>query len=167
MTLDQFEPARYDDPKLRRAAVEQIELRPDPALTGVQAVVDIETDGGTLTARCEHPRGSAENPLSRAQIESKFRTYADGVLTHPRSRKSSTPSPTWKTSARCESSWTCSARRRGAARPIAGCWPRPADDPGCVTRALGRSLNHVAAACCRADKKLEERREQTNAMGLR
>ena len=33
-----------------------------------------------LTARCDYPRGSAENPLSRAQIESKFRTYADGVL---------------------------------------------------------------------------------------
>jgi len=80
LTLDQFEPARYDDPKLRRAAAEQIELRPDAALTGVQAVVEIETDGGTLTARCDHPRGSAENPLSRAQIEGKFRTYADGVL---------------------------------------------------------------------------------------
>jgi 2-methylcitrate dehydratase PrpD len=44
-------------------------------------VVDIEIDGTTLTARCDHPRGSAENPLSRAQIESKFRTYAEGVLT--------------------------------------------------------------------------------------
>jgi 2-methylcitrate dehydratase PrpD len=81
LTLAQFEPARYDDPKLRRAAVEQVELRPDPALTGVQSVVDIELDDGTtLTARCDHPRGSAENPLSRAQIESKFRTYAEGVL---------------------------------------------------------------------------------------
>jgi 2-methylcitrate dehydratase PrpD len=66
---------------MRRAAAEQIEIRPDAALTGVQAVVDIEIDGSTLTARCEHPRGSAENPLSRAQIEGKFRTYADGVLT--------------------------------------------------------------------------------------
>jgi 2-methylcitrate dehydratase PrpD len=80
LTLDQFEPARYDDPKLRRAAAEQVELRPDPALSGVQAVVEIETEGSTLTARCDHPRGSAENPLSRAQIESKFRTYAEGVL---------------------------------------------------------------------------------------
>jgi 2-methylcitrate dehydratase PrpD len=80
LTLDQFEPARYDDPKLRRAAAEQVELRADPALTGVQSVVDIELDGTTLTARCDHPRGSAENPLSRGQIESKFRTYAEGVL---------------------------------------------------------------------------------------
>jgi 2-methylcitrate dehydratase PrpD len=80
LTLDQFEPARYDDPKMRLAAAEQIELRPDAALTGVQAVVEIEIDGTTLTARCDHPRGSFENPLSRTQIESKFRTYADGVL---------------------------------------------------------------------------------------
>ena len=80
LTLAQFEPARYDDVKMRRAAAEQIEIRPDAALTGVQAVVEIESDGATLTARCEHPRGSAENPLSRGEIEGKFRTYADGVL---------------------------------------------------------------------------------------
>src|SRR5499433_3399731 len=81
LTLAQFEPARYDDPKMRRAAAEQVEIRPDATLNGVQAAVEIETDGMTLKARCEHPRGSAENPLSRAQIESKFRTYAGGVMT--------------------------------------------------------------------------------------
>src|SRR6267143_4107386 len=81
LTLAQFEPARYDDPVLRRAAAEQVEVRPDPALTGVQAAVEIEmADGITLSARCDHPRGSAENPLSRRQIESKLRTYADGLL---------------------------------------------------------------------------------------
>jgi 2-methylcitrate dehydratase PrpD len=80
MTLAQFEPARYDDPKLRRFA-EQVEVRSDPALSGVQAIVEIETaDGKTLSSRCDHPRGSPENPLSRAQIESKFRTYARGRL---------------------------------------------------------------------------------------
>src|SRR5262245_21516880 len=77
LTLAQFEPARYDDAKLRSAAAEQVEIRPDPALSGVQATVEIEaTDGSKLSGRCEHPRGSAENPLSRAQIEKKFRTYA-------------------------------------------------------------------------------------------
>ena len=81
LTLKQFEPARYDDPKLRRAAAEQVEVRPDPALSGVQAAVEVElNDGSKLSSRCEHPRGSYENPLSRAQIESKFRTYAKGVL---------------------------------------------------------------------------------------
>jgi 2-methylcitrate dehydratase PrpD len=77
LTLAQFEPARYDDPKVRRFAQEQVDIRPDPALTGSQAVVDIEMAGGaTLRARCDHPRGSLENPLSRAQVEDKFRTYA-------------------------------------------------------------------------------------------
>jgi 2-methylcitrate dehydratase PrpD len=80
LTLAQFEPARYDDAKMRRAAAEQIEIRPDPALSGVQAAVEIESEGSKLTARCEHPRGSAENPLSYGEIESKFRTYAEGVL---------------------------------------------------------------------------------------
>jgi 2-methylcitrate dehydratase PrpD len=81
LTLAEFEPARYDDPKLRRAAVEQVDVRPDPSLTGVQAVAEIEmADGTVLSARCEHPRGSAENPLAWAQIEGKLRTYADGVL---------------------------------------------------------------------------------------
>jgi 2-methylcitrate dehydratase PrpD len=43
----------------------------------VQAVVEVEMGGGaTLQARCEHPRGSFENPLSRGEVEDKFRVYA-------------------------------------------------------------------------------------------
>jgi 2-methylcitrate dehydratase PrpD len=81
LTLAQFEPARYDDPKLRRFAAEQVEVRHDPSVDGSQAVVDIEfADGTTLSARCAHPLGSYENPLTRAQIEHKFRAYAKGVL---------------------------------------------------------------------------------------
>jgi 2-methylcitrate dehydratase PrpD len=81
LTLAQFEPARYDDPSLRKFAAEQVDVTIDPALTGVQAVVDVQTaDGKTLTMRCDHPRGSAENPLTRAQIEAKFRTYAKARL---------------------------------------------------------------------------------------
>jgi 2-methylcitrate dehydratase PrpD len=81
LTLAQFEPARYDDPKMRKAAAELIEVRPGPAIKGNNCVVEIEmADGTKLSARCEHPRGSPENPLTRAQIEDKFRTYAKGVL---------------------------------------------------------------------------------------
>jgi 2-methylcitrate dehydratase PrpD len=37
-------------------------------------------DGTVLKSFCEHPRGSFENPLTRAQIEAKFRAYAKGVI---------------------------------------------------------------------------------------
>jgi 2-methylcitrate dehydratase PrpD len=81
LTLAQFEPARYADPALARFAAEQVEVKIDPALSGVQSIVEVETaDGKTLAVRCEHPRGSPENRLTRAQIEEKFRTYAKSVL---------------------------------------------------------------------------------------
>ncbi|HUC48344.1 MAG TPA: MmgE/PrpD family protein [Xanthobacteraceae bacterium] len=81
LTLAQFEPSRYDDPKLRAFAARKVEVYADPAVKGSGAKVDIAMEGGTVfSARCEHPLGSFENPLSRAQIEQKFRTYAAGVL---------------------------------------------------------------------------------------
>jgi 2-methylcitrate dehydratase PrpD len=61
--------------------MELIEVRPDAAIKGNNCAVEIEmADGRTLESFCEHPRGSFENPLSRAQIEAKFRTYAKGVI---------------------------------------------------------------------------------------
>jgi 2-methylcitrate dehydratase PrpD len=84
LTLAQFEPSRYDAPALKRAAAEQVEVVADPALSGVQATAEIEmTDGSKLSARCEHPRGSPENPLSRAQIIEKLRTYAPDRISAP------------------------------------------------------------------------------------
>jgi 2-methylcitrate dehydratase PrpD len=84
LTLAQFEPARYDDPKLRAFAAERVEVRADAAVNGSQAIVDVEMDDGAVhSARCLHPLGSFENPLSRAQVEQKFRTYAAGVLPEP------------------------------------------------------------------------------------
>jgi 2-methylcitrate dehydratase PrpD len=84
LTLAQFDPSRYDDPVLRRAAAELIDVRPDPAIKGNNCKVELEmADGRALSEFCEHPRGSFENPLSRAQIESKFRTYAKGTLSDP------------------------------------------------------------------------------------
>ena len=81
LSLAQFIPARYDDPALRTFAAEKVEIRADPALSGSQAKVDlILTDGTTLSAFCEHPLGAFENPLSRGQVEQKFRLYAAGLL---------------------------------------------------------------------------------------
>jgi 2-methylcitrate dehydratase PrpD len=81
LTLDQFEPGRYDDPHLRRFAEHKVEIAVDAALSGAEAVVEITTLAGkTLSARCDHPRGSFANPLARAEIEGKFRTYAKARL---------------------------------------------------------------------------------------
>lgn len=81
LTLAQFEPGRYDDPKLRRFAAEKIVVRADASLSGSQAEVEIVMDDGAVfTACCEHPLGAPENPLSRRQIEQKFRSYAPGVI---------------------------------------------------------------------------------------
>ncbi len=77
LTLDQFMPARYDDPMLRAAAANLFDIVPDESLTDVQAVVEFElNDGSKIAKRCNSPRGSADNRLTRAQIESKMRTYA-------------------------------------------------------------------------------------------
>ena len=85
LTLAQFEPQRYNDPKLKSFAAEQVEVREDSSLTGVQAIVEAETaDGRMVKVRCDIPRGSPENPLTRAQIEAKFRTYATGRLSSAR-----------------------------------------------------------------------------------
>jgi 2-methylcitrate dehydratase PrpD len=85
LTLDQFEPARYDDPELRQFAAERVEVRADAALSGVEAHVEVDkTDGATLSVHCVHPRGSPENPLTAAEVEEKFRCYAKGVFAPPR-----------------------------------------------------------------------------------
>jgi 2-methylcitrate dehydratase PrpD len=77
LTLEQFSPARYDDPVLRNAAASLIDLQPDESLSDVQTVVEFELNDGTkIIKRCNSPRGSADNRLTRAQIESKMRTYA-------------------------------------------------------------------------------------------
>jgi len=81
LTLAQFDPGRYDDPKLRAFAAEKVEVRGDASVDHSQAKVEIAMDDGmVLAARCEHPLGSLENPLSRAQVEQKFRLYAEGVI---------------------------------------------------------------------------------------
>ena len=63
LSLAQFEPARYDDAKLRRFAAEQVEVTCDPALSGVEAVVQAHTtDGKTLSMRCDHPARVRREP---------------------------------------------------------------------------------------------------------
>ena len=85
LTLAQFEPARYNDPKLKSFAADKVEVKPDASLTGVQAIVEAEmADGVTIKVRCDTPRGSPDNPLTQAQLEAKFRTYAKPRLSSAR-----------------------------------------------------------------------------------
>ncbi len=85
LTLAQFEPVQTEDPVLRRFAVDQVEVRAEPALSGAQAMVEVELqDGRALSSRCDHARGAPENRLNRGQIADKFRTYAGKRLPHGR-----------------------------------------------------------------------------------
>ena len=80
--LDNLDPQVHDGvPGYLSAAAELIDIQPDDSLADVQATVDIElTDGTKIAQRCNSPRGSADNRLTRGQIESKFRTYAQKRL---------------------------------------------------------------------------------------
>jgi 2-methylcitrate dehydratase PrpD len=85
LTLAQFERERYTDATLQRFAADQVDVACDPSLVASQAVVEADTtDGSTVVARCEHPRGAPENPLSWGELEKKFRTYARARLTDAR-----------------------------------------------------------------------------------
>jgi 2-methylcitrate dehydratase PrpD len=84
LNLAQFAPERYEDPMLRAFATEKVDVHADASVSGSQAIVEIVLkDGASLKARCDHPLGSFDNPLSRAQVEHKFRSYAANVLPPP------------------------------------------------------------------------------------
>jgi 2-methylcitrate dehydratase PrpD len=82
LSLHQFEPERYEAPDLVHFAAEKVKVALDTALSGPEATVDVVlSNGRTITARCVHTRGSPENPLTTAQVEAKFRRYAEPRLT--------------------------------------------------------------------------------------
>ncbi len=79
--MDQFEPARHNDPAVRQFALEQVQLVSDATLSGAQAIVDVEMkSAATYTVRCDEPKGTPENRMTRADIEAKFRKGAKGRL---------------------------------------------------------------------------------------
>jgi 2-methylcitrate dehydratase PrpD len=81
LTLAEFEPARYDDPKLRKFAERQVAVQADPSMNLLQTAVEVEmADGAVHKVKSDHPKGSFENPLSRKEVEDKFRVYAKAQL---------------------------------------------------------------------------------------
>jgi 2-methylcitrate dehydratase PrpD len=80
LTLAQFDPARYNDPALRKFS-ERVEVKAEPSFDGITATVEALTaDGRTLSVHVEHPRGAPENPMSWNQIADKFRGCAQGRI---------------------------------------------------------------------------------------
>ncbi len=137
MTLAQFEPARYDDPKMRAPRPSRSSWRADPALTGVAG-------GGRHRDR----RHDAHRPLrpsarfgrepavarpDREQIPHLCRGRADAIGI----------AGTIEAVGDLENLGSVRKlmdllrQRRGAARPSVGCWPRRAVDvlSACVTGA--------------------------------
>ncbi len=72
LTLAQFEPDRYDDPKLRAFAAEKVEVRADAAVAGSQAKVDVVMDdGATLLGALASIRSARSKIRCRARRSSK------------------------------------------------------------------------------------------------
>jgi 2-methylcitrate dehydratase len=96
LTLDQFTPERLRDERLREiidkvelvgvpeAVLERsdlgLEWRDDQAPTKVEIST---TDGRSLSAEAQFPKGHFRNPLSDADLERKFRTMARASMREP------------------------------------------------------------------------------------
>jgi 2-methylcitrate dehydratase PrpD len=79
--LEQFTPERLKDAELDRYARENITVVLDGSVEGTGAVVELElTDGQRLTDRRAVPHGDEQDPLSLADVRSKFLAAAAGVL---------------------------------------------------------------------------------------
>jgi 2-methylcitrate dehydratase PrpD len=78
-------PQQFNDEKAKDPVIhglrDKITVSEDPSLPRGTAVVTMTlTDGTTYSERVDHPTGTAENPLSDAQVEEKFRGLAGTVL---------------------------------------------------------------------------------------
>ncbi|RYZ00453.1 MAG: MmgE/PrpD family protein [Comamonadaceae bacterium] len=86
----QYSQDRLADPLLLDF-IGRIEARVDPGIEAMgpafrhAATVSLRSrDGGSFSHRILHRRGSPENPLSAAEVETKFRNVVDSCLPQPR-----------------------------------------------------------------------------------
>jgi 2-methylcitrate dehydratase len=89
ITRRQFEPGRFTDPALLGLLQRvRVERHPDLSASYPQAVGNIVTvrlhDGRTFRVRADYALGHAKNPLSDAQLESKFHALASVHMTPER-----------------------------------------------------------------------------------
>jgi 2-methylcitrate dehydratase PrpD len=79
--LDQFAPERVSDPTLDRFIREHVVVENDPSVQGTGAVVDVETTSGqSYTDRRVAPKGDPADPVTRTELEDKFRLASEGLL---------------------------------------------------------------------------------------
>lgn len=92
VTPAQFEMAVINDPTVR-AQMPKVVVVADPEVEREfprlqRAIVRIETtDGRSFEKQLDFPKGDSRNPLSDAEIEVKFRSLADGVLSPARQQQ--------------------------------------------------------------------------------
>jgi 2-methylcitrate dehydratase len=85
VTPRQFEPDRIMDVRIRQQ-LEKVHVIADPEIErlfpSLQRVhVTVRTvDGRALTKQLDYPKGDPRNPLSDAEVEEKFESLANGVL---------------------------------------------------------------------------------------
>src|SRR5262245_55600837 len=85
LTPASFEPARYLDPGLR-PLMKRIRVAENPEFTRrfpreLISEIDVVTRSGQrLTVRADYPKGHAENPLTDAEVERKFRDLSSDLL---------------------------------------------------------------------------------------
>jgi 2-methylcitrate dehydratase PrpD len=79
--LEQFSPERISDPQLADFIRQRVVVENDPAVEGTGAVVQIETTTGEVHVdRRVAPKGDPSDPLTRDQIEAKFRVASREAL---------------------------------------------------------------------------------------
>jgi len=92
VTPAQFTMEKIRDPKIREQ-LNKVEVVADPEIEKVfpalqRVIVQIQIrDGRALQKQLDFPKGDPRNPLTDQEIEEKFASLADGVLTEPTQNK--------------------------------------------------------------------------------
>lgn len=88
-SLDQFTPERLQDPRLR-SVIDKIELVPADEWKHDHATTEVEVtsiDGTTYRCRVEYPKGHVLNPLTKSELEDKFRGAAAHLMSEGQIRE--------------------------------------------------------------------------------
>jgi 2-methylcitrate dehydratase len=88
----QFTMEKIMDPKIREQ-LKKVEVLADPEIEKVfpalqRVIVQIQTkDGRSFHKQLDFPKGDPRNPLTDQEIEEKFSTLAEGVLSRPAQKR--------------------------------------------------------------------------------